>query len=106
MTEWKARAERAHTSAQRFIDSHFGSVGEKPRISIPAEPGRDDDLVLSGYITDSADEIDRLRAALSSIAEGYDHEHHSLGAVPAGQCDGAPWCRVCEATKALGDSNG
>lgn len=46
----------AHEIAQRFIDRHFGNRDKAnnaeimPRIHIPADPDRDDDLLISAYI--------------------------------------------------------
>lgn len=47
----------AHDAVQRFVNSHFGrSTRDHARISIPARPGYDDDLILLTFI----DEYKRL----------------------------------------------
>lgn len=47
--------------------------------------------------------IAELESALKDIESNYDHEHHSLGLVNAGDCDGPSFCRRCTAKKALGE---
>lgn len=42
--------DEALEAAQRLINSHFDNPGPQARTSIPAEPDRDDDLVLCAYI--------------------------------------------------------
>lgn len=42
--------DEARAAAQRFIDGHFNNPGERPRISIPADLERDDDVLLMDYI--------------------------------------------------------
>jgi len=42
--------DEARESLQRLINSHFNNPGEHGRMSIPANPDRDDDLVLAAYI--------------------------------------------------------
>lgn len=42
--------EEARAIAKRFIDGHFKNDGEHPRMTIPADEGRDDDLRLLAYI--------------------------------------------------------
>lgn len=43
--------QQARDSAQRFINRHFNHKNDpQPRISIPADPARDDDLLLMSYI--------------------------------------------------------
>lgn len=41
---------RAQLAAARLIDSYFENGAERPRISIPANPDRDDDMLLMRYI--------------------------------------------------------
>lgn len=55
--------------AQRLIDSHFGNDAPRPKISIPAQPDDDTDLIVSRGIRDAADEIDRLRHFVAMIEE-------------------------------------
>lgn len=55
----------------------------------------------SSIVYDTEQRIKVLEGALRSIADNYDHEHHSLGSVAEGECDGPPWCRACEAQSAL-----
>lgn len=58
-------AEQAMKSAQRFIDQHFNNADtERPVTRIPADPERDDDLVLTDYIEQSGAENSALRARL------------------------------------------
>ena len=45
--------DEAREAMQRFVNSHFNNprdTQEHARMSIPANPERDDDLVLSAYI--------------------------------------------------------
>ena len=42
--------DEAQQIAKRFIDGHFNNKGDHPRISIPARPDYDDDLLLLAYI--------------------------------------------------------
>jgi hypothetical protein len=49
---------------------------------------------------------ERLEKALRDIKTNYDHEHHSNGQVPEGECDGAPGCRCCTAKASLAEVNG
>ena len=50
---------------QRFVDQHFRNPDkERPRISIPADERRDDDLVLSRAL----DELGRARTLLPELA--------------------------------------
>lgn len=46
--------EEARAIAKRFIDGHFNNEGEHPRMSIPADPNRDDDIRLCAYIAQQA----------------------------------------------------
>lgn len=59
---WESQREITHDEAKeaaaRFIDGNFKNDNEPPRISIPANPDRDDDLVLMSYIAQQR----RLRA--------------------------------------------
>lgn len=44
--------QEARAIAQRFINGHFNNAGkEHPRVSIPADPKRDDDIRLMAFIT-------------------------------------------------------
>ena len=53
----RKRAAAARDSAGRLIDCAFGNErAERPRLSIPARPDRDDDLL----VCDALDEIDPL----------------------------------------------
>lgn len=42
--------DEARAIAQRFIDAYFDNGAERPRVSIPADPRRDDDLRLLAFI--------------------------------------------------------
>lgn len=47
--------EQARESASRLVASHFRNFGqERARISIPANPRRDDDLLITRYIEEQA----------------------------------------------------
>lgn len=66
MSEFLTKRPISHAEArqalQRFVDGHFKNQEEGPRISIPARPDYDDDLVLSAYIKqqEAADTLLRL----------------------------------------------
>src|SRR5690242_3727841 len=49
-TKREVTHEEAKAAANRFIAGHFKNKGEHARISIPANPERDDDLILLSYI--------------------------------------------------------
>ena len=42
--------DEARGAMQRLVNSHFQNGNETARMSIPARPDHDDDLVLSAYI--------------------------------------------------------
>ena len=50
LTKRSISHDEARAALQRLINSHFNNPGEHGRMSIPANPDRDDDLVLSAYI--------------------------------------------------------
>lgn len=56
--------DEARGIAKRFIDGHFRNNAEHPRISIPADERRDDDIRLLAYI----DQQEAL-AARAAVAE-------------------------------------
>jgi len=66
-------AEKALEIAHRFIDGHFANAGkEGPRISIPADPKRDDDIRLIAFIEQAGEavsEVERLRRALTGLRD-------------------------------------
>jgi len=64
-TERRISHEEARYIAQRLINSHFH---QEPcaRVSIPARPGYDDDLLILSYIDQQSTELTRLRSELSS----------------------------------------
>lgn len=59
-------AEEAHASLTRLVNSHFGNPGEHARMTIPADPRRDDDLLLSQFI----DEAEAARKAAIALQLG------------------------------------
>jgi hypothetical protein len=66
--------EEAMEAVLRFINSHFlNTHRERARITIPADPQRDDDIRLMAHIKRTGDEVARLRAAIkAAFFEGYD----------------------------------
>lgn len=42
--------DEARAILSRFVNSHFKNPGEHARVSIPADPRRDDDLRMAAYI--------------------------------------------------------
>lgn len=56
-------ADEAEEILKRFVDGHFCNDGEHPRMSIPANPRRDDDLRLAAFIEQSAAAIETLEKA-------------------------------------------
>jgi hypothetical protein len=65
--EEEVTTQQARDSLVRFNASHFRQhkgMGEQARYSIPADPSRDDDLLLSRFI----DQYDVLEAAAPSAA--------------------------------------
>ncbi len=63
--------DEARKALERFIASHFRNqvgLGELARFSIPADPNRDDDLILSRFI----EQASRYRDALELIATDTD----------------------------------
>lgn len=61
--------EEAREALQRFVDSHFDNPGEHARISIPANPRRDDDIRLSAFITRAEKAFAELDAAREEAAQ-------------------------------------
>ena len=49
MTERAISHDEAKLVAQRLINSHFGN-DDRAHVSIPADPERDDDLLILSYI--------------------------------------------------------
>ncbi|WP_375453484.1 hypothetical protein [uncultured Methylobacterium sp.] len=74
---WEATREISHAEAEaaarRLANSHFGNP-DSARISIPANPNRDDDLVLLSYIAQRAragdEQAGKAMAEIASNAEG------------------------------------
>lgn len=63
-------ADEAAKAAQRFIDGHFNNKDrEHPRISIPVDFLRDDDVRLLAYINQSAARISELESANAKLKE-------------------------------------
>lgn len=80
--------DEASEMLTRFIASHFngrmGSSGEHARITIPADPRRDDDLRLSAYIEQqraSTASLERELAELRMVAKAKDRMHARLAAL-------------------------
>lgn len=53
--------EQAHESARRLINSHFNHRKPFARVSIPANPKEDDDLIICRYIEEQEAEIKAQR---------------------------------------------
>ena len=66
--------EEAQDSIKRFVDRNFCNDGEAPRISIPANSERDDDLLLHSYVAQQRRVENALVLAVTAlettIAEG------------------------------------
>lgn len=58
---------RARESFQRFVDLAFGNAGPRPRLSIPADPDRDDDLIVSAAL-DRLAALEAENARLRAVA--------------------------------------
>jgi hypothetical protein len=81
--------------AQRFIDGHFGNVGrEGPRISIPANHERDDDIRLIDYIATSTPRAnaDAVSIALARVLDDHTDRVLELVAVDC-ESQAAAWER-------------
>lgn len=97
----RARREAAH----RCIVDLCSDPSAKWRMSIPAQPDRDPDLVITASLTDVDDllsEVDRLRAALAEVLAEFtmaglvdDVEALRTPMLPASRVDG--WHRALEA---------
>lgn len=62
--------DEAREAMQRLVNSHFDNpreTHEHGRMSIPANPDRDDDLVLSAYIEQQRAKDGEARARNSSV---------------------------------------
>lgn len=69
----RVSTSEAREIAQRFIDGHFRNEGkERPRISIPADEGRDDDLRLVAFI-ERAERVEIAARRLADRFSGFDH---------------------------------
>lgn len=60
--------KKARESFQRFVDLAFGNAGPRPRLSIPADPERDDDLIVSAAL-DRLAALEAENARLRAVAE-------------------------------------
>lgn len=72
LDEIRQRAVSAIESAQRLIGHAFGNGGERPRLSIPARPDYDDDLIVCdaiGKIGPLCSEVERLKAENAKLRE-------------------------------------
>ena len=69
---WETPRQIAHVEADeaatRLINSHFKNDAERARVSIPANPERDDDLIIRSYIRQQA----RLSASPAPAAGGLE----------------------------------
>jgi len=64
--------EEAAKIVERFIDGHFSNQGkEGPRITIPADPQRDDDIRLTAF-------VEQAKAAFEQRESLMDNYHKSL----------------------------
>lgn len=59
--------------------------------------------ILPSAIKELKEKLDKASAALLDIGTNFDHEHHSKGQVPEGECDGPGRCRACTAMEAMKD---
>lgn len=81
---------RARDALDRFINLAFDKGGDRPRFSIPANPDRDDDLILSAALSRLA-ALEAENARLRAVAEKAKaqkpcpHCHHRCDA-PNGDC--------------------
>lgn len=69
--------DEAKAAAQRLINSFFGNREEGARARIPADPDKDDDLVICGYI-----EQQRAANAGSGITSGETAEQQEAVVPP------------------------
>jgi len=61
-------AEEAADAALRFINGHFNNPGkDRPRISIPCRPDRDDDVRLMAFIRRSGTALDEARSHIATL---------------------------------------
>lgn len=64
--------EEARQSITRLINSHFKNEGERARISIPANPDRDDDLIAHSYVEQQREREAEFVAALQGVIKVAD----------------------------------
>lgn len=60
--------DEARQISTRFVNGHFDNPGEHPRMTIPCDPRRDDDIRLDAYIDQNA-ERDAAQAARIAVLE-------------------------------------
>lgn len=63
----KITHSQARAIMGRFCNSHFNNPGEHARISIPADPTRDDDLRMMQYIEQNEKKIASLTSKLEAL---------------------------------------
>lgn len=90
--------DEADEMVTRFVASHFngrmGSTGEHARITIPADPKRDDDLRMSAYVEQQR-EAERQRLACDHKATWQLERYSSQD-----ECSHTVlWCSGCGALK-------
>lgn len=93
-------ADEAREIAHRFINGHFQNPAEGPRISIPADLRRDDDLRLLAF-------VNQARRAFAVVDATRPLLRLGLLCPPGCQCEAAQACeRVVAALAALDEVRG
>lgn len=61
--------DEACEATARLVNSHFKNDAERARVSIPANPGRDEDLLVMSYVRQQRRNEADLRAQIASLTE-------------------------------------
>lgn len=75
--------DEADAILRRFNASHWNHLEEHARYSIPADPGRDDDIRLGAYIAAAREteaDRDRLRALLAAYGRAVEERREDVAA--------------------------
>jgi cyclopropane fatty-acyl-phospholipid synthase-like methyltransferase len=79
------RLVQARDHTQRFIDHYFNNDAQKPKISIPASPKYDSDLIVHQAIKDARETITALAAERDALKADRDEAAMALRDVLAGK---------------------
>ena len=75
---WETPREISHQEADeaaiRLINSHFKNDAERARVSIPANPERDDDLIIRSYIRQQMRRAKPPASGVDAVVEAMEND--------------------------------